>query len=75
MQIISIHNCNNLQLTGTSHLNSARNHISINNSNHTHIFNVTITAPQDSPNTDGIDVSQSSYILIQHSTIVTSKRH
>ena len=75
MQIISIHNCNNLQLTGTCHLNSARNHISINNSNHTHTFNATITAPQDSPKTDGIDVSQSSYILIQHSTIVTSKRH
>ncbi|KAG5001456.1 hypothetical protein JHK87_022528 [Glycine soja] len=75
IDIISIHNCNNLQLTGTSHLNSARNHISINNSNHTHTFNATITAPQDSPKTDGIDVSQSSYILIQHSTIVTSKRH
>ncbi|KAL2973367.1 hypothetical protein AAZX31_14G041800 [Glycine max] len=68
---LSIQNCNNLQLTGTRHLNSARNHMSINNSNHTHIFNVTITAPQDSPNTDGIDVSQSSYILIQRSTIAT----
>ena len=75
MPALSFHNCNNLQLTGTRHLNSARNHISINNSNHTHIFNVTITAPQDSPNTDGIDVSQSSYILIQRSTIATGKRH
>ncbi|KAL5176831.1 putative polygalacturonase [Glycine soja] len=66
---LSIHNCNNLQLTGIRHLNSARNHISINNSNHNHIFNVNIDAPLDSPNINGIDVSQSSYTLIQHSTI------
>ncbi|KHM98845.1 Putative polygalacturonase, partial [Glycine soja] len=72
---LSIHNCNNLQLTGIRHLNSARNHISINNSNHNHIFNVNITAPLDSPNINGIDVSQSSYTLIQHSTIAIGKRH
>ncbi|TKY68029.1 polygalacturonase protein [Spatholobus suberectus] len=66
-----IHNCNNLQLKGTRHLNSARNHISINYSNYTNVFNVTITAPQDSPNTDGIDIAHSSSILIQHSTIAT----
>ncbi|KAH1234773.1 putative polygalacturonase [Glycine max] len=69
MPALSFHNCNNLQLTGTCHLNSARNHISINNSNLTEIFN--ITAPKDSPNIDGIDISESCYILIQHSTIAT----
>ncbi|KAK7404230.1 hypothetical protein VNO78_04938 [Psophocarpus tetragonolobus] len=68
---LHIHKCNNFQLHDTHHLNSAKNHISINSSNNTHIFNVTITAPQDSPNTDGIDISQSSHILIQHSTIAT----
>lgn len=73
MPALSFHNCNNLQLTGTCHLNSARNHISINNSNLTEIFN--ITAPKDSPNIDGIDISESCYILIQHSTIATGKRH
>ncbi|RDY06239.1 putative polygalacturonase, partial [Mucuna pruriens] len=66
-----IHNCPKLQLSGTRHLNSARNHISINLSNDINIVNITITAPQDSPNTDGIDITKSSYILIQNSTIAT----
>ncbi|KAJ1440081.1 Pectin lyase fold/virulence factor [Sesbania bispinosa] len=66
-----INNCSNLQLNGIHHLNSGRNHISINGSNHTSIFNLTITAPQDSPNTDGIDIAHSSYLLIQNLTIAT----
>lgn len=74
-QALYFDNCNNLHLSGTRHLNSARNHISIHDSTNTNFFNVTITAPQDSPNTDGIDISQSSYILIQNSIIATGKRH
>ncbi|XP_057432709.1 probable polygalacturonase At3g15720 [Lotus japonicus] len=70
-QALYFDNCNNLHLSGTRHLNSARNHISIHDSTNTKFFNVTITAPQDSPNTDGIDISQSSYILIQNSIIAT----
>ncbi|XP_027356778.1 probable polygalacturonase At3g15720 [Abrus precatorius] len=68
---LHIHNCNKLQLKGTRHLNSARNHISINYCNYTTLFNLTITAPKDSPNTDGIDIAQSSYTLIQNSIIST----
>ncbi|KAI4332012.1 hypothetical protein L6164_016955 [Bauhinia variegata] len=66
-----IHNCNNLQLTGIHHLNSARNHISISHCDNTNIYNLTITAPQDSPNTDGIDIASSSHINIKHTTIST----
>ncbi|XP_020215376.1 probable polygalacturonase At3g15720 [Cajanus cajan] len=66
-----IHNCNKFLLNGTRHLNSARNHISINSCTNSKVYNVTTIAPEDSPNTDGIDISQSSYILIQDSTFAT----
>ncbi|XP_039688570.1 probable polygalacturonase At3g15720 [Medicago truncatula] len=68
---LHIDNCSNLQLNGTHHLNSARNHISIDYSDHVNIFKINITAPQESPNTDGIDIGHSSYVLIQDSTIAT----
>ncbi|KAK7312071.1 hypothetical protein VNO77_35631 [Canavalia gladiata] len=69
--IFTSHNCSNLRLVGTRHINSARNHISIANFNNTNIIDLIITAPQNSPNTDGIDISRSSYIRIQNSIIAT----
>ncbi|KAK7258793.1 hypothetical protein RIF29_24380 [Crotalaria pallida] len=63
--------CNYLQIRDTHHVNSAKGHITINNCNHTTIFNLTVTAPEDSPNTDGFDISGSNYVTLEHTTIGT----
>ncbi|KAE9608049.1 putative polygalacturonase [Lupinus albus] len=66
-----INNCNNLQLSGTHHINSPKSQISINQCKNATLSGLTITAPGNSPNTDGIDIAQSSFINIHHSTIST----
>ncbi|KAE9615980.1 putative polygalacturonase [Lupinus albus] len=68
---LSFNKCNNLQLSDTQHLDSAKGNISISGSNNVKVSNLTITAPQDSKNTDGIDISDSNYVVIDHSTIAT----
>ncbi|KAL2329378.1 hypothetical protein Fmac_022805 [Flemingia macrophylla] len=70
-----IHNCNKLVLSGTRHVNSAKNHISINSCNTVNVLNITTIAPEDSPNTDGIDISESSLINVEDSTFATGERH
>ncbi|XP_022141107.1 probable polygalacturonase At3g15720 [Momordica charantia] len=66
-----LHNCNGLQLREMKHINSAKNHISINACNDVIISDLHIIAPEDSPNTDGIDVSRSNNVLIQNSFMGT----
>ncbi|KAI4379894.1 hypothetical protein MLD38_006134 [Melastoma candidum] len=63
--------CNNLVLSGLHHLNSAKNHISINNVNGATISNLKIVAPSWSPNTDGIDISNSRDLHIHDLDIQT----
>ncbi|XP_019223377.1 PREDICTED: probable polygalacturonase At3g15720 [Nicotiana attenuata] len=64
--------CNDLQLSGLNLVNSSRNHISITFSTRVNISNITITAPEDSPNTDGIDLSMSTtQVQILNSTFQT----
>ncbi|KAJ4827520.1 hypothetical protein Tsubulata_038367 [Turnera subulata] len=65
------HNCNNLQLNGLKHVNSAKNHVSISGCQGVTFSNLHIVAPKDSPNTDGIDISKSQHINIQNSVIST----
>ncbi|XP_065854744.1 probable polygalacturonase At3g15720 [Euphorbia lathyris] len=68
---LSFHNCNGLQLSQLKHMNSQRNHISINSCHRVDISGIYIIAPKDSPNTDGIDISASSHISIKDSIIST----
>ncbi|RYR55320.1 hypothetical protein HN51_017273 [Arachis hypogaea] len=68
---LRFHGCGNLDLNSLNHINSPRSHISINQCNHSKISNLRISAPKESPNTDGIDISASSNILITGSTITT----
>ncbi|KAK4338580.1 hypothetical protein RND71_043067 [Anisodus tanguticus] len=63
--------CNDLQLNGVNLVNSSRNHISITFSKRVTISNITTIAPEDSPNTDGIDLSNSHQVQIQNSTFQT----
>ncbi|KAK2651598.1 hypothetical protein Ddye_011454 [Dipteronia dyeriana] len=64
-------NCNNLQLSGLTHIDSPSNHISINGCNGVTISNLHITAPDSSPNTDGIDISRSLFVHIHDCYIGT----
>ncbi|XP_057431872.1 probable polygalacturonase At3g15720 [Lotus japonicus] len=68
---LQFHNCNNSALSGLTHINSPRNHISIDSCNDFSISNIHIIAPEDSHNTDGIDISKSSNLLIENSKIET----
>eukprot|EP00257_Ricinus_communis_P027708 XP_025015122.1 probable polygalacturonase At3g15720 [Ricinus communis] len=68
---LSFHNCNALQLSKLRHVNSQRNHISINGCNGVDISELSMIAPEESPNTDGIDISASSHINIRNSLIST----
>ncbi|KAL7241038.1 hypothetical protein ACSBR2_006625 [Camellia fascicularis] len=68
---LTFNRCNNLQLSGLTHVDSADNHISITNCEVATISNIHITAPKTSPNTDGIDISYSTRIQIHDSYIGT----
>ncbi|XP_073224939.1 probable polygalacturonase At3g15720 [Cicer arietinum] len=63
--------CQNLTVFNSTHLNSPKNHISIHSCKNATIYNLQIIAPEDSPNTDGIDISTSTNIQIMNSTIET----
>ncbi|XP_028076307.1 probable polygalacturonase At3g15720 [Camellia sinensis] len=68
---LTFNRCNNLQLSGLRHVNSANNRISITNCAVATISNIHITTPKTSPNTDGIDISNSTRIQIHDSYIGT----
>ncbi|GLT71722.1 hypothetical protein SLA2020_437200 [Shorea laevis] len=59
------------QVKGLRHTNSQRNHITISGCNGAKISNLHISAPSDSPNTDGIDIASSTNIRISNSFIGT----
>ncbi|KAI3948466.1 hypothetical protein MKW98_019216 [Papaver atlanticum] len=63
--------CDGLEIRGLRHVNSQRNHISLTDCRNVTVSGITIKAPEDSPNTDGIDISHSTNIRIQHSNIGT----
>ncbi|XP_014521688.1 probable polygalacturonase At3g15720 [Vigna radiata var. radiata] len=68
---LHFHNCKDVILRSMHHKNSPGNHISIDTCNGLEISHVHITAPMQSPNTDGIDISGSSNIFIHSSIIQT----
>ncbi|XP_004305261.1 PREDICTED: probable polygalacturonase At3g15720 [Fragaria vesca subsp. vesca] len=72
-QVNALHffNCSNLRLSGVTHVDSPKAHISINRSNNVTVSDIHILAPHDSPNTDGIDISVSTYVNIHDSKIAT----
>lgn len=73
MKALRFSHCNNLQVRGLRHVNSQKNHVSINGCNDTIISGLVITAPRKSPNTDGIDISRSTNLRILDSVMATGK--
>ncbi|CAI9264062.1 unnamed protein product [Lactuca saligna] len=68
---LHFNSCNGLQLRGTKHINSPMLHMSINGCKGVDVGNIQIFAPGDSPNTDGIDIGDSSHVNIHDSNIQT----
>ncbi|XP_058746754.1 probable polygalacturonase At3g15720 [Vicia villosa] len=65
--------CDNLKLIGPlTHINSPKNHISITSCNGALLSRLHIISPENSPDTDGIDISTSTNIHVEKSTISTS---
>ncbi|CAN1819640.1 Probable polygalacturonase At3g15720 [Linum perenne] len=70
-EALSFKGCDNLKVIGLKHINSARNHISIDGCNYVTISGLHITAPKDSPNTDGFDIAASTNVRISNTGIQT----
>ncbi|KAK1305610.1 putative polygalacturonase [Acorus calamus] len=63
--------CSHLQMSGLKLVNSPRSHLAINGCDNVVMNDLTITAPGDSPNTDGIDISDSKTVVLSNSIIAT----
>ncbi|XP_050374783.1 polygalacturonase-like [Argentina anserina] len=68
---ISFKTVNNSIISGLTFMDSAKFHIKVHDSNNVKFQRVTITAPEDSPNTDGIHIAKSSRITVSDSNIAT----
>ena len=64
-------NCADVELSQFSSKNSPQMHIAVSQSSKVHLTQLTITAPGDSPNTDGIHASHSHHVRILNTTIGT----
>ncbi|KAK3438173.1 hypothetical protein EUGRSUZ_C02787, partial [Eucalyptus grandis] len=70
-EALAFSQCVNLVLSGLKHVNSPRNHISISGCDNGIVSNLQITAPESSPNTDGIDISHTNNLDIHDLDIQT----
>ncbi|CAN6456373.1 unnamed protein product [Victoria cruziana] len=70
-QVLEINNCQNVSLSGITTLNSQGVHVKIVFSQHVNVSNIHIIAPEESPNTDGINMGASQYVNIRDCTIKT----
>ncbi|KAI4354103.1 hypothetical protein L6164_003002 [Bauhinia variegata] len=71
IQLIFIHDCNDLTINGLRNINSPRNHMAIHFCNGVRINDLHIQAPGKSLNTDGINIALSTNINIVNSSIAT----
>lgn len=71
MQALSIAQSKNVVISGLTLMNSEVFHVSIFGSSGVTVRGAKITAPENSPNTDGIHIQKSSFVAITGSTIGT----
>ncbi|EOA22760.1 hypothetical protein CARUB_v10003473mg [Capsella rubella] len=64
-------NCNGLRISNLRHLNSPRSHVGLSCSKNIEVSGLRMTAPGNSPNTDGIDISNCQEVNIHASVIAT----
>uniref|UniRef100_A0A0E0BXU0 Pectate lyase superfamily protein domain-containing protein n=1 Tax=Oryza meridionalis TaxID=40149 RepID=A0A0E0BXU0_9ORYZ len=68
-KILAFAACNNLSVTNIHLTNSADKHMTVYRCSQVHVHNVTIVAPGDSPNTDGITMAISDHVYISNCSI------
>ena len=64
-------NCGNVTLKSLRFRNSAQTHVLVMGSQNVYIDDIKITSPEASPNTDGIHITSSTAVSINHSDIAT----
>ncbi|KAJ0714253.1 putative endo-polygalacturonase [Helianthus annuus] len=69
--LLRFQKCDGLQLEGSRYTNSPKSHVRIEGCQGVDVGNLHISAPEHSPNTDGIDISWSSHINI-HDCVIES---
>ena len=70
-RLIKLNHSTNIAIDSVKLTNSPQFHVSLENCWHVKIEHVTITAPSNSPNTDGIDPATSHFVTISNCTIDT----
>ncbi|KAK1298994.1 putative polygalacturonase [Acorus calamus] len=68
---ITFHRCTHVKVQDLTLLNSQQMHIAFTNCYRVTVSYLQVIAPAESPNTDGIHISQSVSVLIKHCTIKT----
>lgn len=70
---LEISQSNNVRLSDLTFKNNPRMHVVLSHIDTLHVSNITIDAPGDSPNTDGIHISGCTNVLVDNCTIATGK--
>ncbi|KAL1561423.1 endo-polygalacturonase [Salvia divinorum] len=68
---LAFYNSNNIRINGLVSMNSQMFHILVDGCRNANLVNVRVSAPGNSPNTDGIHVQQSSGVTIMNSHVST----
>lgn len=71
MQALTIDSSSNIRVKGLTIQNSQQMHFIIARSETVRITEVRVSAPGDSPNTDGIHITQSTNVVVQNCKIST----
>lgn len=74
MQALTIDSSSAIKVKGLTIQNSQQMHFTISRSDSVRIYGVKVSAPGDSPNTDGIHISESTNVVIQDSKIGTGSQ-
>ena len=73
-QALTIDSSQAVKIKGITIQNSQQMHFVISRSNSVRVYGVQVTAPEDSPNTDGIHITQSTNVVLQDCKIGTGSR-
>lgn len=71
MQALTFYQCTNLGVNNLKIENSQQIHLSFEKCKNVQVSNLVVTAPGNSPNTDGIHVTDTQNIKISSTTIAT----
>lgn len=71
MQAFTIDSSSAVRVQGLTIRNSQQMHFTISRSEIVRVYDVLVSSPEDSPNTDGIHLTASTNVVIQNSKIGT----